>query len=57
MNCTIHAPTSIADAQAIAACFGGTNWRDLALLGLGTVLFVGLLLVVVLLGLRQGSGR
>lgn len=56
MSC-IRAPQSLSDAQAILACYGGANWRDLALLGLGTLVVVVLAVTVLLLTLRQVSGR
>jgi hypothetical protein len=33
----IHPPTTLADAEAVLVCFGGTAWRDSFVLGLGTV--------------------
>jgi hypothetical protein len=45
-------PTSLADAELILTCYGGTNWRDLFVLGLGAIVFFGGLLLVVVLALR-----
>ena len=53
----IHAPTSLADAQAILACAGGPDWQQLAITGFVVVIAVVLALVLVLLALRQVAGR
>lgn len=56
MSC-VHAPTSLADAQAILACYAGPHWRDLALTGLGALIVIVLAATLLLLAVRQVSGR
>jgi hypothetical protein len=48
----LRLPQSLADANAIIAACAGPGWRTDFLLGLGTLLFFGLLLVLVLLAMK-----
>ena len=53
----IHPPVSLADAQAILACYGGADWQQLAITGFVALVAVVLAFVLVLLALRQVAGR
>jgi hypothetical protein len=48
----IHAPVTLADAELILVCFGGTAWRDSFVLGLGTVALIAVAVVGVWLMVR-----
>jgi hypothetical protein len=52
MTSCIHPPTTLADAEQILVCYGGTAWRDSFLLGLGTVALIAFAVVGVFVLVR-----
>lgn len=57
MTC-LRVPASIPDADAILTCYGGPDWRSLALLGAGfLVVAVMVLAAVVVLALVIAGKR
>ena len=57
MTSCIHPPRSLAEAEQILVCAGGSNWRDLALTGLAFVAVLAFVAFLLWLALRWEMGR